>query len=224
MPIADCEPYTVPYPVDTDDVISFEIGWKLDLLDNTLRFNGDLFYIDISDLQINIFDPAISNLFFSDNAADARVIGLEGDFIWAATPNLTVGGGFAFLDTKITDSHVTRFVREDDELAFAPNIQLNLNARYEWPVGKGLTMHVTPSLSYAGEANTDIVHPRVMTLDSWALFNLSVGVSADDWNAELYIENLFDERAEVSGNHQFNRPRITVARPLTVGFRYTYQF
>ena len=222
--IANCEPYTVPFAVDTDEVVSYELGWKLDLLDNTLRFNGNIFYIDVTDLQVTIFDPEISNLFFSDNAADAEIMGVEGDFIWVANPNLTLGGGFAFLDTKITASHVTRFVRKGDDLAFAPEFQFNLNARYEWSLPNGQVAHLTPSVSYSDKVNTDIVETKVMELDSWSLFNLAVGVSDEKWTAELYIENLTDERAEISGSFQYEKPRVTVARPLTIGVRYDYKF
>ena len=220
----NCELYTVPFAVDTDEVVSYELGWKLDLQDNTLRFNGNIFYIDVTDLQVTIFDPEISNLFFSDNAADAEVMGVEGDFIWVANPNLTLGGGFAFLDTEITASHVTQFVRKGDDLAFAPEFQFNLNARYEWSLPNGRVAHLTPSVSYSDKVNTDIVETKVMELDSWSLFNLAVGVSDEKWTAELYIENLTDERAEISGSFQYEKPRVTVARPLTIGVRYDYKF
>ena len=50
------------------------------------------------------FDPSITNLFFSDNAADAEIIGLEGDFVWLpeSSEGLTVSGAFSILDTEIT--------------------------------------------------------------------------------------------------------------------------
>ncbi len=91
--------FTVPYAIDTDDMTNYELGWKLDLLDYTLRFNGALFFSEIDRLQTTIFDPSITNLFFSDNAADAEVNGVEGDFIWApaAMPGLNVIGAFRFL-------------------------------------------------------------------------------------------------------------------------------
>ena len=69
--------YTVPFDVKSDELVNIELGWKLDMLGNTLRFNGSLFFLDISDLQTTIFDTSIVNLFFSDNAADAEVTGLE---------------------------------------------------------------------------------------------------------------------------------------------------
>lgn len=218
--------YTVPFDMDTDEVVSYELGWKLDMLDNTLRFNGDVFFVEIEDLQVGIFDPSITNLFFSDNAADAEVTGLEGDITWlpASVTGLTVSGGFSWLDTEITESFVTNFVQEGDELAFAPELQVSLNARYEWDLPTGKLAHVMSSVSYSDKVNTDIVADNSITLDSWSLWGISAGVSDDQWTAELYVENLTDERAEISGNAIFNRARVTVARPRTAGLRFAYDF
>ena len=94
--------FTVPFAIDTDDLTNYELGWKADLLGSTLRFNGAIFFSEIERLQTTIFDPSITNLFFSDNAADAEVSGIEGDFIWepASIYGLTVTGAFSFLDTE----------------------------------------------------------------------------------------------------------------------------
>ncbi len=218
--------YTVPFAMDTDNVTNYELGWKLDLLDTSLRFNGDIFFVEIEDMQIGIFDPSITNLFFSDNAADAEVTGIEGDITWAprSVPGLILSGGFSILDTEITESFVSSFVKEGDELAFAPELQATLNARYEWDLSGGNLGHVMSYVSYSDEVNTDIVADNSITLDSWYLWGASAGVSAADWTAELYAENLTDERAEISGNAIFNRARVTVTRPRTLGLRFTYDF
>ena len=135
---------------------------------------------------------------------------------------LTVSGGFSVLDTEITESFVTDFVQEGDELAFAPELQLNLQLRQEWDLTTGQTAHVMGHVSYSDEAATDIVVPNRTMLDSWTLVGVTAGVASDQWAAELYIDNLFDKRAELSGNATFNVDRITVARPRTVGFRVSY--
>ncbi len=216
--------YTVPFSYDTDSVTNYEFGWKLDLLDGNLRLNGDIFLVQVENLQVGIFDANITNLFFADNAADAEIKGIEGDFIWLPSNynGLTLSGGFSILDSEITKSFITSFVQEGDALAFAPELQLNLQARYEWELSSGQTAHVMPHLSYSDEAATDIVVPNRTMLDSWTLVGVTAGVSNDQWSAELYIDNLTDERAETSGNATYNRDRISVARPRTVGFRVSY--
>ncbi len=74
--------YVVKPEVKSDEVTNLEFGWKTVLKRWQLRFNGSAFMVDVSGLQSTIFDPSIVNLFFSDNAADADITGLEGDFVY----------------------------------------------------------------------------------------------------------------------------------------------
>ncbi len=219
--------YTVPFAIDTDDVTNYEFGWKADFLDGSLRFNGSVFLIEIEKMQTGIFDPSITNLFFVENAADAEVRGVEGSLIWQprAIDGLTLSGGFSILDTEITKVLIpTNDVIKGDELAFAPSLQSNLQARYEWLLSSGLTAHVMPHLSYSDEVYTDIITINRLQLDNWLIAGITAGVSSDQWTAEVYVDNLTDERAEVSGNFNYDRPRITVARPRTSGIRVSYHF
>ena len=74
--------YTVPYAVATDEVNNHEFGWKLTSDDRRFRFNANAFFVEIEKLQTTIFDPSIANLFFSENAVDAEVYWLEGEFTY----------------------------------------------------------------------------------------------------------------------------------------------
>ena len=217
--------YVVPFELDTDDVINMELGWKLDLLDRTLRFNGSAFAIDIEKLQTTIFDPSITNLFFSDNAADAEVRGIEGDVIWTpmGIDGLTLRGAFSLLDTEITDVLIpTNDVQKGDELAFAPEFQGNLSARYEWTLASGLTAHISPNVAYSKEAFSDVITINRDQMDSWVLAGITAGVTNGRWSVDLYGENIFNEKAELARNFVNDRERVTYARPLTVGVRASF--
>jgi len=58
----------------------------------------------------------------------------------------------------------------------------------------------------------------------YSLANIRAGVSNDSWTAEMYIDNITDERAEISNTFVFDRQRVAVIRPLNVGFRYKVKF
>ena len=219
--------FTVPFELDTDDVMNYELGWKTDLADGQLRFNGSLFMVEIEKLQTTIFDPSITNLFFSDNAADAEVKGLEADFIYApdAVAGLTISGAFSLLDTEITKVLTpTDDVIKGDELAFAPELQANLQARYEWSLDGGLMAHVMPHMAHSAESYSDIITINRDRIDSWTMFGLTAGVTSEEWSAELYVDNLTDERAEVARNFVNDVQRVSYARPRTMGVRLSYSF
>jgi outer membrane receptor protein involved in Fe transport len=219
--------YSVPFELETDDVTNYEFGWKLDLLDGSARFNGNIFFVEIDKLQTTIFDPSISNLFFSDNAADAEITGLEGDLTYmpANLEGLTVKAAFSFLDSEITKVLTpTNDVRKGDELAFAPEFQGNLSARYEWQLTSGMTAHVMPHVVYSSKSYSDIITINRDEIDSWIMVGFTAGVRAENWSAELFGENIFDEQAEMSRNFVFDVQRVTYSRPATYGLRVSYDF
>ena len=215
--------YTVPFALETDDVINIEAGWKLDLLDGTLRFNGSIFFVEVEDLQTTIFDPSIVNLFFSDNAADAEITGLEADFIWNASENLTISGAVSFLDTEITSVNTpTSDVVKGDELAFAPDFQGNLRARYEIFLDSGRIFHIMPHIAFSSESQSDVITINNTEVDSWFMAGISLGLSKDNWSGEIYIDNLLDDEIELSRNFVFDQNRVSYARPRTIGLRVSF--
>jgi outer membrane receptor protein involved in Fe transport len=219
--------YTVPYALDTDDVTNYEFGWKADLFDNQLRFNGNAFFVEIERLQTTIFDPSITNLFFSDNAANAEIKGIEGEFTWAPIDieGLTVAGAFSMLDTEITEVITpTNDVLVGSELAFAPSLQANIRARYEWSTEGGLTAHVMPQIVYTADSVSDVIEINKAPVDSYTTLAFTTGLTSDNWSVELFANNITDERGELSNNFVFDRERVTVIRPRTVGIRVGIQY
>ena len=63
-----------------------------------------------------------------------------------------------------------------------------------------------------------------MDADSWLMLGITAGVSASNWTAELFIDNLTSEEAEISRSFVFDRERVTYARPRTAGLRVSYDF
>ncbi len=224
--------YTVPFAVETDDVQNYEIGWKTELFDNSLRFNGSAFFVEVEGLQTTIFDPSIVNLFFSDNAANAEIQGIEGDFTWAPyeIDGLTIAGAFSFLDTEITDVLTpTNDVIAGTNLAFAPAWQGNLRARYEWDLereiaGSSLRAHIMPQLVFSDDSVSDIIEINKADIDGYVTLGGTLGVTADQWSAELFATNLTNEYAELSNTFINDRERITPLRPRTIGVRVGYDF
>jgi len=224
--------YTVPYALDTDEVKNYEIGWKTELFDNSLRLNGSAFLVEIENLQTTIFDPSIVNLFFSDNAANAEIQGLEGEFTWApaSVDGLTLAGAFSFLDTEVTEVITpTDDVLLGSELAFAPAYQGNIRARYEWDMerrlaGSSLRAHVMPQIVFSDSSFSDIIEINKAEIDGWVTLGATLGVSADKWTAELFGSNLTNEYAELANNFVFDRERVTPVRPRTVGVRVSFSY
>ena len=218
--------YTVPPAIDSDEITNYEFGWKTILKDGQLRFNGSAFFVDVAGLQTTVFDPSIVNLFFSDNAADAEIKGVEGDFTYYTNKEgLTIAGAFSVLDTELTKKLVpTNDVIVGSDMAFAPKMQTNLRIRQEWGMSNGNVGHAQVQFTHSDHSYSDIMEMNKARQDSYSYMDVRFGISNDGMTAELYIDNVTDERAAISNTFVFDRQRVSYIRPTTVGIRYKKNF
>ena len=59
---------------------------------------------------------------------------------------------------------------------------------------------------------------------SYSLVNLAFGVQKDQWSGELFIDNAFDENAEMYIDTQQFTPHVVTNRPRTIGLRVSYNY
>lgn len=81
---------------EEEEVITFEVGSKMSLLDGSAELNVAIFRTEFDDLQASIFTGGTT--FVVQNAAKAVTQGIELDGRWAATDQLTLNAGFAYID------------------------------------------------------------------------------------------------------------------------------
>jgi iron complex outermembrane receptor protein len=178
----------VPFALDTDDVSTTSWAGSSTSWTQSLRFNGSLFFVDIERLQTTIFDPSITNLFFSDNAANAEVTGLEGTVDWApaSVPGLTVTGSFsipghgnhggAHADGRRAQGRQPGLCAGVPGHASRP-LHLGPGQRHARP------RHAAPA--YSDESFSDIITINRQVMDSWVMLGFTAGVSNSQWTAEL---------------------------------------
>ncbi len=160
--LAAYDGYRVPAIAETDELENWELGMKGDFLDNSLRLNATAYYSAISDLQVSRFDPVnVAFLVFIENVGDAEIFGLDADFLWLPTPNLTLSGAVGFIDTEITRINAQLeeiSVPEGSELPFSPEFSASLRVRYDFfALFDGATnAYVSTSLSYSGSSKSGI--------------------------------------------------------------------
>jgi outer membrane receptor protein involved in Fe transport len=79
--------------------IGGEIGYKANLMGNTLRVDTTAYRYTYKDLQVTAYDVTTIS-FYLRNAARARVQGIQGSAEWLAMDDLTLKGNFGFNDAK----------------------------------------------------------------------------------------------------------------------------
>jgi iron complex outermembrane recepter protein len=99
--------------------------------------------------------------------------------------------------------------------------------RLVYGVGSGLPIQteaaVYDGVTYADSNGATFQGGRYIQ-ESYAIANVSVGITKDDWKAELYIDNLTDESAVLYIDTQQFTPKVVTNRPRTLGMRLSYDF
>ncbi len=219
-------PPFVPNFYDTDEVENIEFGWKTRLLDGTLRFNGAIYSVDWTGLQLATLDFDVSNLTFIQNVGAAEIKGIEIDTIWAPTDQLTLFANVSFNDTELTELPPTiiSLAPVGSPLALAPELQYVLRGRYEWEAGGTGTVFTQLMYSFSDDVISSINAGALFPQDSYSTVDLSAGYRRDNWTATLFVENATDELATLFISNEDDIIKTTPNRPRTIGVRFSYRF
>jgi len=194
---------TLPIGEETSD--SYEMGYKLST--DSLYANVAVFKTDIEGFQANNFDDSSGTTITRlTNAGDVSTQGIEVDFIWQATDNLKLSGGFASIDAEIDRFNCPRDVapgvctsRSGLDVPFSPDLKYTLNANYLLPLSSmdiifnGSFVHTDEQVSTL-PSNNGNENPAAL-LPDYDIVNASVAVSFSDdkYRLTLIGKNLGDE-------------------------------
>ncbi|MCP4625998.1 MAG: TonB-dependent receptor, partial [bacterium] len=204
-----------------------EAGLKSDFLDDRLRVNFNYYYNDFEDMHMNGLNQAVGGGTVIQNAAEARVHGIELEIAVAPYKSLSI---FANLGTATGEykklSPDILNVTIDSDIANMPKFTSNLGFHHHIQVSNlgeimfGADYQHTDSF-HPGAKNSDTT--KVPTVD---LFNAFIKyISADqNWDIALYGKNLTDEEYHYTGFSFSSFDSVLPAAPLTLkvvaGFRF----
>ena len=93
-----------PVGFDPEVVTDYEVGAKIDLFDRRLRMNLAAFNSDVDDVQRNVIGVGNGRLVSGvENAASARIRGLEAELTVAPVRGLTLGLNYGYTDAQYRD-------------------------------------------------------------------------------------------------------------------------
>jgi outer membrane receptor protein involved in Fe transport len=225
-----------------DFLTNWEFGWKTDWLNQTLRWNGAAYFMEWEDMQFTQFNSAafLQPIGLTINIAEAEITGIETDFTWLPVQGLTLTAAMAYNEAELSEDFVlipdnptsSRSLNAPDgtPLPYAPEWKFNLSARYDFGIGSFdsygqiVYAYVDDSYNDLFVYNGDTLNTDRQQQDSYDNVNASAGLGRDNWNIELYVTNLTDERAEISRDTQAYGTYITTNRPRTIGLRLSMRF
>ena len=212
-------------PVEPEDVTNFEAGMKGTFADNSVRINASVFLMDYKDLQVVRFGPVPGSAFGTfqtTNVGSADIAGLELDYVWYPTDNLSFSGYYAYLDTEISGLTLNTAAGPTDfsglPLRQSPENSFSIAANYRLEASSG-NYNFRLAFSHTDDQFNDYPTRDETVIEEADLLDASVKwVSRNErYELTLWGKNLTDERY-VSHSYRIGPGSIGVwSDPLTVG-------
>jgi outer membrane receptor protein involved in Fe transport len=232
-----------------DYLDNMEIGWKTTFANSAIRWNGAVFSQRWKKFQFSYLG---ANSFTEiRNGSDARINGIETDINYIGH-GLTLNAAASVTDAKTLSNICNAF--DDDSacsgsfiaapkgtrLPITPRFKSTATARYAFPIA-GYKAHVQAGLAYHTKASASIrqqielvgtlerVNPNdyIGVIRSSTLVDVAAGVDFRRFTAELFAQNLFDQRNVLSRGvacSSCQRPQLVVGTPRVIGLRLGTRF
>ncbi len=176
----------------------WEAGVKSDWFDEKLRFNINLYDMDVNNLSYSILDAAGNATGLYGLAGDLRRRGVEVDLIGKLLPELEVMAGYAYLDAFYENSPA--YVN-DSRPMMAPDHTANAWLNYTVKQGPLTGLHFGGGVYYVGERPVNeytqkvIVHNtqpgiKPFLLDAYTTLNAQVGYQYKNVKVKVFANNL----------------------------------
>jgi outer membrane receptor protein involved in Fe transport len=230
-------------PYLADFLTNYEAGWKTSWAGGRVRFNGAVFLQEWEDFQYSLLGS--NGLTEINNAAQAEIKGLETDLTWAVTDTFQVSGGFAYINSELSENYCGFVDANGDpetdcpspeapkgtELPVTPEFKANLTLRQEFPFG-AFDGWWRASMIHQGKRRADLRDYENGLLGdqpSYELVDFSLGATKGSYSLELFVNNLTDERNVL---YRFTQcaedtclqPYHVTTPPRTIGLKFTQRF
>ena len=243
-----------PFPKKYADETAWNYEAGLKVARSKFNMSAAVYYNDITDLQVS-FDAGSCSSRLVGSVPEAHAAGVELEAGWQPTDRLSLNFAGSLIEAEFdTTVAAAPGVVAGNRIASVPEYQFAGSATYSYPLrmfdqdregfftlsaqhigsrftqpgdqvpGAGIFDHnLNP---FGGLTGAEITSLN-LELDPYTIVNLNAGIESEHWTLLLYVNNAFDENADLS----FNRERGGRARlayhtnqPRTIGLTARTEF
>ena len=232
-----------PTVADPETILSFEAGYKADLLEGRMRMNFAVFHYTVDDMQLSIIGGATnSNQVINANKGVAT--GFELDLQWLINDNFMATFGAAYNNTEIKDSNLSvvpcgstlcaawqdrdangQVSIDGNPFPRTPKTNYSLTLRYGAPIGDNGEFFVFTDWVYYGKILMPLYYSPEFVTNNQFEGGLKIGYRniRKDWEVALFGRNITDEE-NVKGFIDFSNNTGFVNEPAIWGVEATFNF
>ncbi|AMO70524.1 TonB-dependent receptor [Sphingorhabdus sp. M41] len=220
-------------PARQEQLTAYEVGTKLALANLSFNLNLAGFYYDYSDKQLAVYfaDPIYTTLLRLDNIPESRAYGIDGDFTWFATDELTLSVAATWLQTEIIGYQGINAAGQPldyDGFAFpySPEFSGAATITYDTPITSDLGLRAMVNGRYQSSTSSTIEDFDPLAIDSYGILNTSLALYDLDgvWEASIWGRNVTDtyywSSAATNANSAVRFPGRSASYGATVRMRF----
>jgi len=195
---------------DSEELWSYEIGAKSQLLEGRLILNGALFYMDIDDMQVTQSLGDGRN--YITNAGTAVSYGAELEAQIKITSQFFMTANAGYTNVEFDEYQDNAGGYSDNKAPNVPEYTFAIGAQYR--PGNGFYANV----DLVGVGETYLEKTNTYKRDAYQLINAKIGYEAENWDVYLYGKNIFDEDYSKE-----DATYIHYSDPREIGAKLTYR-
>ena len=235
-----------PFPTfsdsfDEETLWSYEVGVKTDLLDDRLRLNAALFYMDWDGLQVEFEESGLDEegnlVIFNglNNAEKSTSKGVEVAATALLTENVVANLSVGYLDAEFDE--LTQFLDGENRvfdgrtIPRSPEWTIAADVEYDFNISSTLDGFVRAEWQYRDDYTAETnayLRPEgtfPWYVPSYDVFNLRAGIVNEDFSIAVYAENLFDNNFYTNAyEHAYIGGTFVEPSFRTFGVRGRYEF
>ena len=211
-----------------DSLWDYEAGAKTRWLNGAVTLNGAAYYIKWSDVQQGKTLPCSYQI--TENAGSAVVHGGELEIEALLGAHLHVGAGVGYTKAVLAADAPSLGGVQGQQLENVPLWNGNATVKYLFNPAPGYDGFVRADGQYVDNSYPSFDRSDPATYQrAYALLDLRAGVAHGAWEANLFLDNVFDKQAALSrfitDNYDAStRSRIFTNRPRTAGLSLEWKF
>jgi iron complex outermembrane receptor protein len=220
--------FGLPASYSSDETVNYEIGYKADLFDRALSLDAAVYWIKWTGIQLQQTDPATSFVYYA-NASEARSRGFEASITGRPTASLTITGTVGYTDAELTQDAplIAGSPRAGARLPYSAPRSASLAVDQQFALSSTLEASIGGTVAYLGDRRGVFARTGQVEYPAYTTVDLRAALTRGTWRASLFVTNLTDKFAPVSGGERAARSPLwqaVINRPRTIGVELSTNF